>query len=58
MAGTADSDAHHPARFAGGRTQASMARLRAAGYDAPFLSLEDGVADYVANHLGKDDPYR
>ena len=39
-------------------TEAKMGRLRAAGYDAPFLSLEDGVADYVANHLSKDDPYR
>ncbi len=39
-------------------TEAEMGRLRAAGYGAPFLSLEDGVADYVANHLGKDDPYR
>ncbi len=39
-------------------TQAEMGRLRAAGYGAPFLSLEDGVADYVANHLGRDDPYR
>ena len=39
-------------------TRAEMSRLRAAGYDAPFLSLEDGVADYVNNHLNKDDPYR
>ena len=39
-------------------TQAEMGRLRAAGYDAPFLSLEDGVADYVTNYLSKDDPYR
>ena len=39
-------------------TQADMGRLRAAGYDKPFLSLEDGVADYVNNHLNKDDPYR
>ena len=39
-------------------TQAEMGRLRAAGYRAPFLSLEDGVADYVANHLGRKDPYR
>ncbi len=28
-------------------TQAEMKRLRAAGYDAAFLSLEEGVADYV-----------
>ena len=39
-------------------TQAEMGRLRAAGYGAPFLSLEAGVADYVANHLSRDDPYR
>ena len=39
-------------------TQAKMGRLRAAGYTAPFLSLEDGVADYVVNYLNKDDPYR
>ena len=29
-------------------TEARMDRLRAAGYDAPFTSLEEGVADYVA----------
>ena len=28
-------------------TEAKMDRLRQAGYRAPFLSLEDGVADYV-----------
>ncbi len=39
-------------------TQAEMSRLRAAGYHAPFLSLEDGVADYVNNYLAKDDRYR
>ena len=39
-------------------TQAEMGRLRAAGYGAPFLSLEEGVADYVDNHLSRDDPYR
>jgi len=39
-------------------TQARMERLRAAGYNRPFTSLEDGVADYVRNFLGKDDPYR
>lgn len=40
------------------RTEARMEKLRAAGYDAPFLSLEDGVADYVRNHLLQPDPYR
>lgn len=29
-------------------TEARMERLRAAGYDAPFTSVEDGVAAYVA----------
>jgi ADP-L-glycero-D-manno-heptose 6-epimerase len=29
-------------------TEARMARLRAAGYDAPFTSVEHGVAAYVA----------
>ncbi len=38
-------------------TEARMERLRAAGYSKPFTSLEDGIADYVQNHLGKDDPY-
>lgn len=38
-------------------TQARMGKLRAAGYDAPMMSLEDGVADYVQNHLQQDDPY-
>jgi ADP-L-glycero-D-manno-heptose 6-epimerase len=32
-------------------TQADMGKLRAAGYDHEFTSLEDGVADYVRNYL-------
>jgi ADP-L-glycero-D-manno-heptose 6-epimerase len=32
-------------------TQAEMGKLRAAGYDAPFTSLEDGVGDYVQHYL-------
>lgn len=39
-------------------TQAEMARLRAAGYRAPFTSLEEGVADYVRGYLSREDPYR
>lgn len=39
-------------------TQARMDRLRAAGYERPFTSLEDGVRDYVRNYLEADDPYR
>ena len=32
-------------------TQAEMNRIRAAGYDHGFTSLEDGVNDYVQNYL-------
>lgn len=39
-------------------TQASVARLRRAGYSRPFTSLEDGVTDYVKNYLATDDRYR
>jgi ADP-L-glycero-D-manno-heptose 6-epimerase len=39
-------------------TQASMEKLRAAGYTAPFTSLEDGVRDYVENYLAKADRYK
>ena len=39
-------------------TQAEMGRLRAAGYDAPFLDVEEGVGDYVTRYLATDDPYR
>ncbi len=38
-------------------TQASIAKLRAAGYDRPFTSPEDGVRDYVQNYLLNEDPY-
>lgn len=38
-------------------TQASMDRLRAAGYTEAFHSLEDGVKDYVEHYLSKDDQY-
>lgn len=34
-------------------TEATMAKLRAAGYVDPFWSLEDGVRDYVQNFLVK-----
>jgi ADP-L-glycero-D-manno-heptose 6-epimerase len=30
-------------------TQADVTKLRAAGFDQPFHSLEDGVRDYVAS---------
>ncbi len=39
-------------------TEAGMDRLRAAGYDRPFTSLEDGVARYVRDYLAMPDPYR
>ncbi|MDA0260885.1 MAG: ADP-glyceromanno-heptose 6-epimerase [Proteobacteria bacterium] len=39
-------------------TQAVMTRLRQAGYNESFTSLEDGVADYIQNYLIKDDRYR
>lgn len=39
-------------------TQAEMNRLRQAGYDKPFHSLEDGVKDYVQNYLMAGDTYR
>lgn len=38
-------------------TQASMQKLRAAGYSAPFYSLEDGIKDYVQQYLMQDDTY-
>jgi ADP-L-glycero-D-manno-heptose 6-epimerase len=39
-------------------TQADIGKLRSAGYDRPFTSLEDGVRDYISNYLAKDDIYR
>ncbi len=35
-------------------TQAEMAKLRNAGYQKDFTSLEDGVKDYVTNYLKTD----
>lgn len=32
-------------------TEADMSKLRKAGYDAPFISVEEGVNDYVRNYL-------
>jgi ADP-L-glycero-D-manno-heptose 6-epimerase len=32
-------------------TEADMGKLREAGYDKPFTSLEDGIRDYVQNYL-------
>ena len=30
-----------------------MGKLRAAGYDRTFASLEDGIREYVQGHLAK-----
>jgi ADP-L-glycero-D-manno-heptose 6-epimerase len=38
-------------------TQADMSRLRAAGYDRQFTSLEAGIARYVQEHLLRGDPH-
>jgi ADP-L-glycero-D-manno-heptose 6-epimerase len=38
-------------------TEARIDRLRAAGYTAPFISLEDGVASYIRDHLSQPNPY-
>jgi ADP-L-glycero-D-manno-heptose 6-epimerase len=34
-------------------TEANMTKLRQAGYDKPFVSLEEGVEEYVTNHLAQ-----
>lgn len=38
-------------------TQASMEKLKRAGYTKPFHTLEEGVKDYVENYLSKEDMY-
>jgi ADP-L-glycero-D-manno-heptose 6-epimerase len=39
-------------------TEARMERLRAEGYARPFMTLEDGVRDYVQRYLSQPDRYR
>lgn len=39
-------------------TEAAMNKLRTAGFTESFYSLDDGVADYVLNHLIQKDQYR
>ena len=39
-------------------TQADMNKLRQAGFNRPFHSLEEGVADYVLGYLTQSDIYR
>jgi ADP-L-glycero-D-manno-heptose 6-epimerase len=49
-----------PANLAGqyqSFTQAPVARLRAAGYTAPFTALEDGVTTYVQTYLRGPDMF-
>jgi ADP-L-glycero-D-manno-heptose 6-epimerase len=36
-------------------TEAPMSKLLEAGYTKPLSSLEDGIADYVTQHLNKPD---
>ncbi|WP_122038483.1 ADP-glyceromanno-heptose 6-epimerase [Asaia bogorensis] len=38
-------------------TCADMSRLRAAGYDRPFTTLEAGITRYVRDYLATPDPY-
>lgn len=38
-------------------TEAKMDRLRAAGYPIPFMTLEEGIKDYVQGYLTKEDRY-
>jgi ADP-L-glycero-D-manno-heptose 6-epimerase len=39
-------------------TQADLTKLRAAGYERPFRSVQAGVREYVQRYLATDDPYR
>jgi ADP-L-glycero-D-manno-heptose 6-epimerase len=39
-------------------TEADMTKLRAAGYHAPFTSIETGVRDYVVTHLARPESRR
>ncbi|MDE2319997.1 MAG: ADP-glyceromanno-heptose 6-epimerase [Rhodospirillales bacterium] len=39
-------------------TQASMTRLNALGFNHKFMTLEEGVTEYVQNYLRKADQYR
>ncbi len=38
-------------------TEADMSKLRVAGYDKPFFSLEAGIDDYVRHYLSKQKYY-
>lgn len=39
-------------------TQADVSKLRTAGFERPFRSLEEGVPEYVQGYLAAADPYR
>jgi ADP-L-glycero-D-manno-heptose 6-epimerase len=39
-------------------TQSEVGRLRAAGYNAGFMPLEDAVQRYVQHYLDREDRYR
>jgi ADP-L-glycero-D-manno-heptose 6-epimerase len=39
-------------------TESQVGRLRAAGYNAGFTSLEDAVGRYVTDFLDRQDRYR
>lgn len=39
-------------------TQADMSGLRAAGYSRDFMSLEEGIQEYIQRYLMNSDPYR
>ena len=39
-------------------TQADMTKFHDAGLNAPFASLEDGISDYVAQYMAREDQYR
>lgn len=39
-------------------TEARLDRLRAAGFITPFITLEEGVRDYVDRYLSRPDRYR
>ena len=38
-------------------TEADMSKLRSVGYNQPFMTLEEGVKDYVTNYLSKSAIY-
>ncbi len=38
-------------------TEATMQKLAAVGYDTPFYSLEEGIADYVTAYLKEEKPF-